>query len=85
LVFDLITGERYMRPNIDKMRKDGWLTWDELPEHYQETFAAQKPPETKRRHWFKVELVHDPKFDWVLKKWEPRIEEVSDDPIRDYT
>jgi hypothetical protein len=81
-VFDLITGEEYFRPSSDKMRKDGWAHWDELPPHFQQLFPHMEPP-LNRHYWFKPELVRDREgfVDWKLRQWEPDIRFVDKERI----
>ena len=72
-VHDLITGEVYLRPFDETMRKQGWLKWRDLPPGLQKMCADRKP-EDDRRAWFKFDVAS-----FELQQWEPRIERVDDD------
>jgi hypothetical protein len=78
VVCDLVTGEKYFRPFEEKMHKQGWVKWRDLPPGLQKVCADRKP-EDDRRAWFKFDVVA-----FELQEWEPEIESISDDPIGDY-
>jgi len=76
LVTDLITGEQYLRPFDDRMRKLGWKQWRDLSPGIQELvekvepIVAKEAAKDSRIIWFRD--VDVPDF-WVQTKgrWEP--------------
>jgi hypothetical protein len=88
-VTDLCTGESYLRPFDKRMRKDGWVKWEDLEPHLQELVATVEPVVSAeavrdtRMHWFRVPALHefwskDGGYDAPSTPpdliWEPRLE-----------
>ena len=81
LIRDLITSEEYERPFDDRLRKDGWFSFRELPNWLQEQIEkessilaheCQKIVNTYHV-WFREPTLEEQHKNKFIHIWEPRV------------